>query len=64
MNTMYIIETTYPVSHVTAMDMLGWLEHQPEATPYNTSMLTFLKELAAQKILSSLKQMAITSFYT
>ena len=31
-----VIETTRPVNHATAMDVLGkcleWLEHQPEAT--------------------------------
>ena len=43
-----VVETSSPIGHATAMDMLGkcleWVEHQPEATSsYNTSILVFLK---------------------
>jgi len=31
------------------MGMLTWPQHQPEATPHNTSILISLLELAAQK---------------
>ena len=35
---------------------LDWLQQQPEATPYNTSVLMSLKEIAAKKRYCSLKQ--------
>ena len=45
-------ETVQCVNHKTAMEMLdkciAWLHCQPEATPYNTSVLS-LKEIAAKK---------------
>ena len=55
---------TCPVSNGEAMKMfekhLTWLQHQPEASPYNTSVLPSLKELAAKKRFSQLKQTRIT----
>ena len=38
---------------------LYWLEHQPEATVYNTSVLRELHDLAAGKRMESLKQTTI-----
>ena len=61
-------ETVLCVNHKTAMEMLdkciAWLHSQPEATPYNTSVLPSLKEIAAKKkkTFSSLKQTTLTSF--
>ena len=46
-------ETVQCVNHKTALEMLdkciAWLHCQPEATPYNTSVLLSLKETAAKK---------------
>ena len=42
---------------------LDWLNEQPEATPYNLSVLQSLKELAASKRLECLKQPKIQSFF-
>ena len=53
-----------PVTHAQAMDMfekcMTWLQYQPEASAYNTSLLISLNDMAAKKHLSSLKQMPIT----
>ena len=58
--------TACPISHKDAMVMfdkcLIWLQYQPEASTYNTSVMTSLKDIVAQKIFSSLKQKLITSF--
>ena len=55
-----------PVTHAQAMDMfekcITWLQYQPEASAYNTSVLISLKDMAAKKRLSSLKQTSITSY--
>ena len=54
------------ISHRDAANMLNkcltWLQHQPEATPCNTSVLLSLKDIAAKKRYSSMKQKTITSF--
>ena len=59
-------ETVQCVNHKTAMEILdkyiAWLHCQPEATPYNTSVLPSLKEIAARKTFSSLKQTTLTYF--
>ena len=39
-----------------------WLQHQLESTVYSTTLLMSLKDLAAKKRLSQLKQLHITSF--
>ena len=55
-----------PVSHEKAMEMLDscitWLQSQPEGTSYNISVLISLRETAARKRMSALKQSRITSF--
>ena len=54
------------MSHQAAVEMFDkctdWLHSQPEATPYNTSVLLSLKELAAKKRYSSLKQTDLRSY--
>ena len=56
------------ISHKTAIEMLDkcitWLHCQPEATPYNTSVLISLKEMAAKKRFTSLKQTIMTSYFS
>ncbi len=56
-----------PVSHSQAASMfdkcMAWLEHQPEASAYNTSVLRELRTLASEKRLNSLKQYNITDFF-
>lgn len=42
---------------------LMWLESQPEATVYNTSVVRELQSLAARKRIDSLKQSKITSYF-
>ena len=42
---------------------LTWLEHQPEATAYNTTMLRELQSLASNKRVESLKQTKVTSYF-
>ena len=55
-----------PVSNGEAMVMfdkcLIWLREQPEASSYNTLVLSTLKELTAKKRFTQLKQTTITSF--
>ena len=55
------------ISHSTALDMfdkcLAWVHCQQEATSFHTSTLLSLKELAARKRFSSLKQTSLTSFW-
>ena len=41
---------------------LAWLEHQPEANAYNTSVLRQLHTLAARKRIQSLKQTQLDNF--
>ena len=52
-----------PITHAQAMDMfekcITWLQYQPEASAYNTSVLISLKYMAAKKHLSTLKQMSV-----
>ena len=47
------VESTFPVKHGEAMEMfdkcLSWVQQQPEASSYSTSMLLSLRELAAKK---------------
>ena len=56
------------ISNKDAVEMLdkclSWLQSQPEATPYNTSFLLSLKELAANKQFSAFKQTTLTSYFT
>ena len=56
------------ISHKDAMEMLdkclSWLQSQPEATPYNTRVLLSLKEMAANKRFSALKQTTLTSYFS
>ena len=56
------------ISNKDAVEMLdkclSWLQSQPEATPYNTSFLLSLKELAANKRFSAFKQTTLTSYFT
>lgn len=60
------VDEPCPVSHRDAAVMLNkcltWLQHQPEATPCNLSVLLSLKGIAAKKRYSSMKQITITSF--
>lgn len=42
---------------------LTWLEHQPEATPYNTTLLRELQSLASNKRINSLKQAKVTNYF-
>ena len=42
---------------------LIWLEHQPEATPYNTTLLRELQSLASNKRIDSLKQAKVTNYF-
>ena len=62
------LSTVAVVSHRDAMEMLDkcltWLHAQPEATSYNTSVLLSLKELAANKRWSALKQTTLTSYFS
>ena len=55
-----------PITHAQAMKIfencITWLQHQPEASAYSTSVLIQLKDMAAKKRLSSLKQTSITSY--
>ena len=42
---------------------LTWLEHQSEATAYNTTVLRELQYLASKKRVKSLKQTKVTSYF-
>ena len=42
---------------------LSWLEHQPEATVYNTSVLRELHALAAKKRMESIKQTKLGKYF-
>ena len=42
---------------------LSWLEHQPEATVYNTSVLRELHALAAKKRMESIKQTKLSKYF-
>ena len=59
-------EQPCPISHSKAAEMLEqcmtWLEHQQEATVYNTSVLRELHSLASEKRLNKMKQTSITDF--
>lgn len=60
-------EQPCPVSHSEAAEMLEqcltWLEHQQEASVYNTSVLRELHSLASEKRFNSMKQTSITDFF-
>ena len=60
-------ELVCSVTHSQAASMfdkcLTWLEHQPEASAYNTSVLRELRTLASEKRVNSLKQSRITDFF-
>jgi len=62
------LSTVAVVSHRDAMEMLDkcltWLHAQSEATSYNTSVLLSLKELAANKRWSALKQTTLTFYFS
>ena len=55
------------ITHNKAIEMfdecITWLHCQPEATPYNTSVLLSLREIATKKRFSSLRQTTMTSFF-
>ena len=55
------------ISHKTAMEILDkcitWLHCQLETTPYNTGVLLSFKEIAANKMFSSLKQATTRSYF-
>ena len=55
------------VSHSSAAHMfdkcLEWLEHQPEATVHNVTVVKELRALASRKCLEVLRQPSITSFF-
>ena len=55
------------VSHSNAAVMfeqcLSWLEHQPEANVYNTTILRELQSLAALKRVDCLKQRKISTYF-
>ena len=55
-----------PVSNKEAVQLfekcIVWLQHQPESTVNITTLLMSLKDLAAKKRFSQLKQLHITSF--
>ena len=59
-------EQPCPISHSKAAEMfeqcLTWIEHQPEASVYNTSLLRELHSLASQKRVNSMKQTSIPDF--
>lgn len=59
--------TKCPVSNSNAAhyfeQCLIWLEHQPEASVYNTSVLRELRSLAANKRIDSLEQSKISKYF-
>ena len=60
-------EEPCPVTNSDAAKMfdrcLAWLEHQPEATVYNTSVLRELHALAAKKRMQSIKQTKLDKYF-
>lgn len=60
-------DDTCPVTNSQAAyyfeQCLTWLERQPEATAYNTTMLRELQSLAANKRVESLKQTKVSSYF-
>lgn len=56
-----------PVSHSAAARMfeqcLMWLEHQQEASPYNTSVLRELHALSASKRVNSMQQAKLSDYF-
>ena len=60
-------EDACPVSNSKAAycfeQCLTWLEHQPEATAYNTTVLRELQSLASNKRVESVKQTKVTSYF-
>lgn len=60
-------EGSCPISNSRAAHMfeqcLSWLEYQPEATVYNTSMLLELHAMAAKKRMSCLKQASLKKYF-
>ena len=61
------LEKKCPVSHSEAAhyfeQCMTWLEHQPEATVYNTSTIRELQTLAANKRIGSLKQRRVSKYF-
>ena len=55
------------ISHAEAVKMfdscINWLQLQSEASPHNLSVLHNLREIAAQKRLSSVKQRPLTDYF-
>ena len=55
------------ISHTQAFDSLTlalqWLEEQPEARIYNKDVLKSLRELAASKRMTGLRQKTLTDFF-
>ena len=58
-----------PVSHSEAARMfkfeqcLSWLEYQPEASAYNTSVLRQLHTLSASKTINTMRQTKLSAFF-
>ncbi len=61
-------QETSTVSHSSAVTMfdgcLQWLQEQEEACMYNINVLQELRELAARKRISALKQKKVSDFFT
>ena len=57
-----------PVSHREALDAfqkcITWLRHQPESSACNLATLSSLRDIAASKRISGLKQTKISSFFS
>ena len=62
------VDLTPRISNSDAVRMLEqclvWLEQQPEATVYNTTVLRELHSLAVSKRMDSLKQARITQYFS
>ena len=59
--------TSNVISHGQAVKMfdscIAWVQLQEEASPHNLSVLRGLREIAAKKRLSSLKQKKLTDYF-
>ena len=63
-----VTEETTSISHVSAFKMFDgcicWLQQQEEACLYNIQTLQELRELAARKRVSAIKQRKISDFFS
>ena len=61
------VEEMCPITHGAAANIfdecLQWLEHQPEASLYNVTILRELRSLAITKRLQSMKQSTLTDYF-